>query len=273
MSGCEGGGSINPSGENLDSYLKHYARAGNHANRYLLAKRWMNQSRVLEIGCGYGAGACLLSPAYSAYIGVDTDDEAIRWARRVVRPKFRRADFLQIREFDASKLAATMDCAIAFEVLEHVDRPLELIRVLVDAVRPNGNIVLSTPNGVSSLHHRALFRSPYHVDEYDIEELNEILVGVSGVKEYFKQRRRDRFDVVALRRRLRGFSDGNPRSSTSGFQSNIISRLIATYLNGPLWWTALPSTPTQMGQLDYSTIIVKVTLTGHRYANSFVIHQ
>jgi SAM-dependent methyltransferase len=46
-----------------------------------------NADRVLEVGCGEGIGAILLSRGRSYYCGIDTDAEAINVARALVQPE------------------------------------------------------------------------------------------------------------------------------------------------------------------------------------------
>jgi len=256
----EAGGSFVPTSDDLDEYLRAYCRMGNHVARYDLAKKWLSDGRVLEIGCGYGAGACLLAPSYSEYVGVDADPAAINWARRNVAPTVSHSAFLTAEEFQASEMIMGFDCAIAFEVLEHVHQPRDWIGNLILSTRPGGFVILSTPNGASSRHQRTLFRTSFHIDEYDIHELEQLLTGSGRDYLYFKERRVDWMDVVTLRRRA-AHSRKNPAAeSDSESFFNKILRIAFRHLNGRRWWTINPAIPQSMASLDYSSIVVRFTV-------------
>jgi protein-L-isoaspartate O-methyltransferase len=257
------GGSHVPDSESMVAYLKSYARLGNHVARYQFAKQWILGGQVLEIGCGHGAGAALLAPNYSLYVGVDADVSAVAWAKRNVEPAFPHSVFLAEHEFQSSYRNAKFDSVIAFEVLEHVYNPRELIGKLAAATKPGGLVVLSTPNGVSSLHQRSLFRTPLHVDEYDINEVVDLLSGTGQGHEYFMERRIDWIDVWWLRRRLR---NARNKGSEGPRRTLALARLIglfAKYLNGTKFWVCIPTNPARMNALDFSTIVARFVVAEH----------
>jgi SAM-dependent methyltransferase len=257
----EAGGSFTPSSDDLPTYLKAFSRMGNHVARYQLAKACLRQDRVLDVGCGYGAGACIMSPAFAEYVGIDPDEVAIDWARRVVAPRFPHTVFLTKEEYENQRLPHDFGVSIAFEVIEHVHDPRALLQFLLTSTRNGGLVLLSTPNGASSLHQRSLFRSPFHIDEFEISQI-DTLVSISGYPaQYFKQRRLDWLDVMVLRRHRRAAITSRRPERGRSFPIRAFSQFVEKNLNGRFFWRLIPSTPSEMRELDYSTILVKITAT------------
>jgi len=99
--------------------------------------------RVLDLGCGNGAFAGHLSDAGYEVTGLDHSSSGIARARKnYPRLPFARHDLAQplpaehMRKFDA---------VIAIEVIEHLLLPRSLMRAAVQALRPGGVLVVTTP--------------------------------------------------------------------------------------------------------------------------------
>ena len=88
----------------------------------------------------------------------------------------------------------SFDVVIAFEVIEHMEKnPLRLIRAAYAALKPDGKLLLTTPNADSYINilkiiaheHPSLYNaytgcgegSVQHVREYGINELQQLLIG------------------------------------------------------------------------------------------------
>lgn len=99
---------------------------------------------VADVGCGSGALWPALKGRFSACIGLDA-------ARYDGLP--RDVDF-RVIDLDAGRLPledATVDAAVAVEVIEHLENPRAFARELARIVRPGGWVVISTPNQLSVL--------------------------------------------------------------------------------------------------------------------------
>ena len=99
---------------------------------------------VADVGCGSGALWSALKQRFSACIGLDA-------ARYDGLP--REIDFRAI-DLDAGRLPlaeASVDAAVAVEVIEHLENPRAFARELSRIVRPGGWVVVSTPNQLSLL--------------------------------------------------------------------------------------------------------------------------
>ena len=135
-----------------------------HRARYWCAAQWAAGRRVLDAGCGTGYGlAMLLAAGAESATGVDIADEAVAEAARrlggeaeVVRGDVRDLPF----DDDA------FDVVACFEVIEHVERGRDALDELKRVLRPDGVLLVSSPN-------RDVYPpgNPHHVHEYRPEEL------------------------------------------------------------------------------------------------------
>ena len=96
---------------------------------------------VLELGCGEGAMGAWMAARTAEYTGVEPDPtaRATAAARVAAVPGARVVASLD----DTAGLA--VDLACAFEVLEHVEDDVALLRTLRSRIRPGGSLLLSVP--------------------------------------------------------------------------------------------------------------------------------
>lgn len=95
---------------------------------------------------------------------------------------------------DAGRLPvadATFDVITSFETLEHVPDAEAMLRELRRVLRPDGTLVLSTPN-------RSFRESenPYHVQEFTADELRTLLYQYFGAVTIYGQRPSQRYRFV-----------------------------------------------------------------------------
>jgi 2-polyprenyl-3-methyl-5-hydroxy-6-metoxy-1,4-benzoquinol methylase len=134
---------------------------------------------VLELGCGYGYTAFLFSRVAKSVIGVDIDSEAIEKARsnykNVPNLNYIREDALTFLQKNSTRF----DVIALFEFIEHIDaeKQRELIRKIHEALKKEGQLFLSTPNGKFVPFYR---KNPFHKHELNVKELLKL------VNEYFE---------------------------------------------------------------------------------------
>ena len=138
--------------------------------------------RVLDVACGSGFGLQMLESANVWPIGVDLDATALAEAR-VLNPSARWA------RSDATCLAfphASFDLVTSFETIEHVPDAAALVRELRRVLKPDGRLVLSTPNrafGPPALH----TGNPFHIREFTSQQLRELLAECFSIINMFGQ--------------------------------------------------------------------------------------
>lgn len=145
--------------------------AAEHLVRYWWAAQAAPGADVLDAACGVGFGTELLLQAGArSAVGVDLSAEAVTAARE------RCAEAASFYSADVQELpleADSVDLAVCFETIEHVERPERAIAELRRVLRPTGALLISSPNrGVSPPD------NPYHVREYTTEELEAELAEV-----------------------------------------------------------------------------------------------
>ncbi len=118
--------------------------------RYRLVKRLMPlRGRVLlDFGCGNGAQAFLFAPDFSVVVGVDIGRRHPGDMRGESKRRGMSERVLPVL-YDGVRLplpAASVDCAISFEVLEHVENEEQVLSELARVVRPGGSLAVSVPN-------------------------------------------------------------------------------------------------------------------------------
>ena len=103
-------------------------------------------TRALDLGCGSGVVAHFLAEQGASVDAVDTNEDAIRFARG----QFAR-DGLRFHLVAASEMAfpdASFDLIVCMEVIEHlaVSQVAELLGVVRRLLRPEGVLLVTTPN-------------------------------------------------------------------------------------------------------------------------------
>lgn len=130
--------------------------------------------RIVDAGCGEGYGAEVLRRAGAEVVAIDYDEVSIAH----VRLKYPQLDAVRANLVALPLPDRSMDMVVSLQVIEHLwDLPgflAECYRVL----RPGGVLVVSTPN--RPVFSPGLKRgerpvNPYHVEEFDAEQLRHLL--------------------------------------------------------------------------------------------------
>lgn len=110
-------------------------------------RQWQG-ARIIDVGCGGGLFSEAMSHMGAHVIGIDSASELVALARAHV-PKgsegsldYVCADAGQWEGFDRS----AYDAVFAFEVIEHLEKPEEALKQWMSALRPGGDLILSSPN-------------------------------------------------------------------------------------------------------------------------------
>ncbi len=120
--------------------------AGNTHNKvYALLKNSTKSGKVLDIPCGSGAFLRrLLDGGYATYGADLVQHEALPDAA-----EFMSADMNRTLPYED----ATFDVVVSIEGIEHIKRPFDFISECNRILKPNGMLILTTPN-ISSLRSR-----------------------------------------------------------------------------------------------------------------------
>ncbi|HNW90162.1 MAG TPA: methyltransferase domain-containing protein [Bacteroidales bacterium] len=160
--------------------------------------------KVLEIGSGEGYGIKILAPCASEYFAVDKHATPVPEAMKNV--VFRQMNVPPLDGFEDNYF----DVVVTFQVVEHIKNDLLFFSEIKRILKPGGKLILTTPNIAMSLT-----RNPWHVREYTLEQMKDIvnkvfasaeIKGVYGnekVMAYYEENRRSvrkftRFDILRL---------------------------------------------------------------------------
>ncbi len=140
-----------------------------HRARYLWATERIT-GRILDVACGTGHGSKLVAERCEV-VGVDRDAGAVAMAQiRVPDGSFRVATLPPI-PFDDGHF----DAAVSFETLEHIEDDREFVAELRRVVKRGGRLLISSPNRAATSPNLVPPPNPYHVREYLLPELVELM--------------------------------------------------------------------------------------------------
>ena len=122
-----------------------------HSNsqRSLNHVEWVRQHRnldrlqVLDVGCGGGMFLSLLRKAGAETCGVELDDSAVQYARENSDPNVHK--YPVEHDFWQSRHRERFDVVTFWDVVEHVNFPLESLRSATRLLKPGGLLFIDTP--------------------------------------------------------------------------------------------------------------------------------
>lgn len=144
-----------------------------HWHRYALARQLSQHCTVLDVACGEGYGAAMVAETAYKVVGVDLSADVIQHAKN----NYGHHTNLQFVTASCECLPfsdASFDFAISFETIEHIEQQKEFIAELARVLRPDGILILSSPNKrlYSDAHD---YHNEFHVRELYRNELEELL--------------------------------------------------------------------------------------------------
>ncbi len=132
--------------------------------------------KILDVGCGMGIFLKEASSRHWEVHGVDVSPFAVRYAREALGLR-------NIKQMDVGGLDfmdGSMDAVTLFHLIEHVLRPKELIASCHKILRPEGILVIETPDIVSGRARRQgkdwrYIKIPEHVNYFSSSRLVQFL--------------------------------------------------------------------------------------------------
>lgn len=162
-----------------------------HRARYSLAGSLLGGAeRVLDVACGSGLGAEALADVGRLVVGTDISVDAVRQAADLDIAGYHvvRSDGTQLPFSDAS-----MDAVVSFETIEHIPDDSAFLAEVRRVLRPEGSLVISTPNALITQPLNGVPRNPYHVREYLPDEFRAVLRAHFGQVSMLGQRTSDAY--------------------------------------------------------------------------------
>lgn len=162
---------------------------------------------ILEIGTGTGYGVEILHSSAEKLITIDKEIPA----RRTI---YENVEYLKMEVPPIELQGDMFDYVVSFQVIEHIKDDLGFVNEVSRVLHNGGKFIVTTPNAPMSLT-----RNPWHVREYDCDQLKNLLstsfsdvevylvVGNDKVMDYYEKnkasvRKFTRFDILDLQHRL-----------------------------------------------------------------------
>jgi SAM-dependent methyltransferase len=147
--------------------------------RYEFASRYVKKKEVIEFGCAFGYGSFILAKKRAkSVLAVDFNEKAILYAKKNFKHKNISYVLSKIETLNYNK---RFDTAIAFELIEHLQKPNVLLNLVRRSLKKGGYLIVSTPNRALSSYDGNKPSNPYHIKEYYPHEFKSLL------KRYFNQ--------------------------------------------------------------------------------------
>lgn len=161
----------NWTGERLETYI--YSKDSiDHLHRYSLVSNYVQDKIVLDIASGEGYGSNIISDKAAFVYGVDIDAKSIQEAQL----KYKK-DNLKFLVGSTSSIPLedhAVDVVVSFETIEHHDEHIEMMNEIRRVLRPNGLLIISTPDKKNYTEKRN-FVNKFHVKELYKHEFFDLI--------------------------------------------------------------------------------------------------
>lgn len=172
---------LEPTGERM--ILEHYKSSPEdyviyllHIATYAFAEQYTRGKRVLDYGCGSGYGSARIAGNAAHVTAVDVADDAIGYARK----QFASAN-LDFETIDPARplpfADASFDTVLSFQVFEHVADTERYLAEIRRVLRPEGHLVLVTPDRSTRLLPLQKPWNRWHLKEYSANALQRQVAG------------------------------------------------------------------------------------------------
>lgn len=153
---------------------------------------------MLDIGCGTGEYLKAAADIGFSVAGIDVDATTTEYVAK--KYGFQTVTGLLLPETFPQ---GTFDVIVLSHVIEHLQKPAELLAIIFDILKPNGVFVMCTPNSDSLMedihnsygrfrydrsrcYYLAPFLAPYHIIGFNLESARKILENAGFTVEYSK---------------------------------------------------------------------------------------
>lgn len=129
-----------------------------------------------DLGCGDGVMLYKIAEKGGSVVGVDKSEEGLGLARRKLaeRGAGDHVETVCASCYEVPMENESLDYAVATELIEHLEDVSEFLNEVRRLLRPGGVFVCTTPNRREGQAHDEV-RDPFHVHEFDPQELEDCL--------------------------------------------------------------------------------------------------
>ncbi|HZS11899.1 MAG TPA: class I SAM-dependent methyltransferase [Nitrospirales bacterium] len=226
-----GAPSVGGEGERfVDAAPRNWELFYQHVARYRHARRFVADRIVLDLACGSGYGAALLARTARRVLAADVSRSALQYG--AVHHGAANVQRLQSDGCRLALRAASIDVIVSFETIEHVPDMPQLLREFHRVLKPDGLLLVSTPNRPLYGVYNKGRRNPFHCVELEEEEFRSLLGHVFAVEAMAGQRHFARKDIPLIA----PFASGPVPTGPDGLVRRAARAALRTWL--PQEWRA-----------------------------------
>jgi ubiquinone/menaquinone biosynthesis C-methylase UbiE len=126
---------------------------------------------VLEIGTGSGYGIEKIAPHTNRFVTIDKYKTDVLSDTNINNVEFIKMNVPPLSNIPDN----SFDFVITFQVIEHIKKDNEFVKEIYRVLKNKGKLIVTTPNKKMSLT-----RNPWHIREYTINELENLLLNHFG---------------------------------------------------------------------------------------------
>ena len=145
---------------------------------YHKALEYVKGRHVLEVGCGEGIGTSILAGKAASIVAIDYSEKALEVARRKYTTE--NITFTHMKVPPLGFTDMSFDAVVCFQMIEHLQRPEELVADVKRVLRDDALALFATPNKEETIS-----ANPYHLHEFFGQEFRELLQAHFGSVELY----------------------------------------------------------------------------------------
>ncbi|MCB0480496.1 MAG: class I SAM-dependent methyltransferase [Flavobacteriales bacterium] len=136
-----------------------------HLSRYVFASKYFKSKRVLDIACGTGFGSeFILNNKPDFLYAADVSEEAIEATKRKIEGVANSEVGFQ-NGCNMSFEDNSFDVVISIETIEHIENDIQFLAEIHRVLKPDGVLIISTPNGLVTNPNQGKPVNQFHVRE------------------------------------------------------------------------------------------------------------
>lgn len=160
-----------------------------HKSRYEFSAQYAENRRIVDCACGNGVGTRVFIRANPLEVhGFDLDDDAVQFASKHLKKN--NVTFTKGSALSLPLPEASVDLYISLETIEHIDDDAGFVSEISRVLKPDGLLILSTPNRLITNPGARLQDRPwnhFHVREYAPSELEAVLGKHFEIQDWYGQ--------------------------------------------------------------------------------------
>jgi SAM-dependent methyltransferase len=161
----------------LEAASPHTLPGLERVHRYELAAELCPGARILDLGCGTGYGARLLSRTAASVVGIDNDAAMIDTAGHASAQRIVTFEVADAHAYLRALQTSDFDVVVGFETIEHLQDLGDALASLTRLAAAGVRLILSVPNRPVSAH-----KNGFPERQFDFERAGDLFGSFENVQ-------------------------------------------------------------------------------------------